>query len=256
MAPRTSSSPTARPSRGQPWVRVGLAVLPNGTEGWVPRSALGGWSFVDTRLVINRARLTATLFRAGRVIFRARVGIGARATPTPAGAFYVRDRLRGSPAPCMGRSHSAPTRDRLRSATGPAAGSWASTGPTSRTYPGTDLPRLCPADQRRDPEARKADADRDAGEGRVSRRPAPRPDHRLLPGAGRRGEPKPSAGRRRLWGIVATAPGQLVSVSPGFSAPVLSTYSPVRGGRQAEAPGRPAPPGRAASALRTGADSG
>jgi hypothetical protein len=30
------------------WVRVGLAVLPNGTDGWLPRSALGDWSFVDT----------------------------------------------------------------------------------------------------------------------------------------------------------------------------------------------------------------
>ena len=55
---------------GATWVRVGLSVLPNDTEGWVPRSSLGGWSFVDTRLVIDRARFTATLYRAGRVIFR------------------------------------------------------------------------------------------------------------------------------------------------------------------------------------------
>ncbi len=80
-------------SRGVVWVRVPLAVLPNGIEGWVPRSSLGGWSFVDTSLVINRARLIATLLRAGRAIFRARVGIGAPGTPTPAGTFYVRDRL-------------------------------------------------------------------------------------------------------------------------------------------------------------------
>ncbi len=89
-------------SRGTPWVHVSMAVLPNGTEGWVPRSALGGWSFVETRLVINRARLTATLFRAGHVVFRARVGVGAPATPTPAGTFYVRDRLTGFTNPMYG----------------------------------------------------------------------------------------------------------------------------------------------------------
>jgi hypothetical protein len=80
---------------GTSWVRVGLAVLPNGTEGWVPRSSLGGWSFVDTRLVIDRARLTATLLRAGRVVFRAPIGVGTPNTPTPVGRFYVRDRLSG-----------------------------------------------------------------------------------------------------------------------------------------------------------------
>lgn len=80
---------------GATWVRVGLSVLPNDTDGWVPRSSLGGWSFVATRLVIDRARFTATLYRGGRAIFRAPVGVGATGTPTPAGQFYVRDRLTG-----------------------------------------------------------------------------------------------------------------------------------------------------------------
>ena len=87
---------------GATWVRVALSVLPNDTEGWVPRSSLGGWSFVDTRLVIDRARFTATLYRAGRVIFLARVGVGAPGTPTPAGQFYVRDRLSGFSNPTYG----------------------------------------------------------------------------------------------------------------------------------------------------------
>ena len=84
------------------WERVRLAVLPNGTQGWVPRSSLGGWTFVETRLVIDRARLTATLLRAGRVVFRAPVAIGAPSTPTPAGGFYVRDRLSGFSNPMYG----------------------------------------------------------------------------------------------------------------------------------------------------------
>ena len=87
---------------GTIWVRVGLSVLPNDTEGWVPRSSLGGWSFVDTRLVIDRARFTATLYQAGRPIFRARVGVGGPGTPTPAGQFYVRDRLTHFSSPVYG----------------------------------------------------------------------------------------------------------------------------------------------------------
>ncbi len=87
---------------GALWVRVGLSVLPNGSEGWVRRSSLGGWSFVNTRLVISRARLTATLFRSGRVIFRAPVGVGASGTPTPVGTFYVRDRLTDFTSPMYG----------------------------------------------------------------------------------------------------------------------------------------------------------
>jgi hypothetical protein len=78
---------------GTTWVRARLSALPDGTVGWLPRGALGGWSFVDTRVVIDRLALTLTLYRDGRREFRAPVGIGAAGTPTPAGQFYVRDRL-------------------------------------------------------------------------------------------------------------------------------------------------------------------
>jgi hypothetical protein len=87
---------------GALWVRVWLSMLPNGARGWVRRQSLGGWSFVDTHLVVDRRRLTATLLRAGRVIFRAPVGVGAPTTPTPAGTFYVRDRLTDFASPMYG----------------------------------------------------------------------------------------------------------------------------------------------------------
>ena len=51
----TNNLVLALESRG-PWVRVRLAVLPNGTTGWVPRKALGPYRGVWTRLVVNRAR--------------------------------------------------------------------------------------------------------------------------------------------------------------------------------------------------------
>jgi lipoprotein-anchoring transpeptidase ErfK/SrfK len=75
------------------WVRVSTATLPNGRSGWVPRSALGGYGTVDTHLVVDLRRLTAILSKGGRIILRARVGVGRPGSPTPRGRFFVRDRL-------------------------------------------------------------------------------------------------------------------------------------------------------------------
>jgi L,D-transpeptidase catalytic domain len=80
---------------GEYWVRVRLPILPNGSTGWVPRNALGPFHRNLTRLVIDRALFTATLYRRGVAIFRTRVGVGKSFWPTPAGEFYVRNRLTG-----------------------------------------------------------------------------------------------------------------------------------------------------------------
>jgi L,D-transpeptidase catalytic domain len=88
--------------RGRLWVRVRLPVLPNGTTGWVPRGALGGYSAVNTRLVVDRRRLTATLLRAGHAVLRAPIGIGRAGSPTPAGEFYVRNRIKRYRSPFYG----------------------------------------------------------------------------------------------------------------------------------------------------------
>jgi lipoprotein-anchoring transpeptidase ErfK/SrfK len=83
----------ARDEAGNLWLKVRLAVLPNGTTGWVPRSALGGNRFVRTRLIVDTERLTATLLFDGRPIFRAPVGVGKPQWPTPKGEFYIRNKL-------------------------------------------------------------------------------------------------------------------------------------------------------------------
>jgi len=75
------------------WLRVRLPVLPNNTIGWVPRSAIGGYNVVRTELVVDTKRLRATLYRYGRRIFSAPVGIGKPGTPTPRGRFYIRNKL-------------------------------------------------------------------------------------------------------------------------------------------------------------------
>ncbi|MBC7459988.1 MAG: L,D-transpeptidase [Thermoleophilia bacterium] len=46
------------------------------------------------RLVVSRSRYRATLFDRGRVIWTSPIGVGAPSTPTPAGAFWVREKFR------------------------------------------------------------------------------------------------------------------------------------------------------------------
>jgi hypothetical protein len=79
---------------GAVWVQVRLPMRPNGRTGWVPRAALGALHTVHTQLVVSRRSLRATLYRDGRVVFRAPVGVGRPGLSTPAGHFYVRERLR------------------------------------------------------------------------------------------------------------------------------------------------------------------
>jgi hypothetical protein len=88
--------------QGAAWVHVRLPVLPNNRTGWVPRSALGGYRFVDTHLTVDLNRFTVTLLRDGRPVFRASVGIGRSAWPTPKGDFYIRNRLSGFGDPFYG----------------------------------------------------------------------------------------------------------------------------------------------------------
>ena len=83
----------ARDERGRVWVRARLPVLPNGTVGWVPRTALNGYWQVRTRLKVSLGKLRATLLRDGRPVFRARIGVGLPQWPTPRGEFYVRNKL-------------------------------------------------------------------------------------------------------------------------------------------------------------------
>ncbi len=78
---------------GRLWIAVRVPALPTNSTGWVLRRALGAYSFVRTRLVVDVERLTATLFDDGRPVFRARIGVGRPSSPTPTGAFYIRSKL-------------------------------------------------------------------------------------------------------------------------------------------------------------------
>jgi len=79
---------------GRTWLRIRLPMRPNGTTGWVPRESLGQLKAVRTMLRVNRATLRATLYRDGRRVWSSAVGVGTDATPTPAGRFWIRSRIR------------------------------------------------------------------------------------------------------------------------------------------------------------------
>ena len=71
---------------GVTWVHARLAVLPDGRTGWLPRTALGGWSFVNTHVVVNRETLTLTLYRGAKVVFRTPSASANRAHRRPLGS--------------------------------------------------------------------------------------------------------------------------------------------------------------------------
>lgn len=87
---------------GRTWVRIRLAILPNGSTGWVPRGSLTAFNTIHKRLVINHSTLRATLYNRGRPMFRTIVGVGQSRWPTPRGEFYVREKLSGYWAPSYG----------------------------------------------------------------------------------------------------------------------------------------------------------
>jgi hypothetical protein len=91
-----------RDAAGRLWVRVRIPALPDNVTAWVERSALGGYTVVDTRLEVDLRRLTVTLFRAGRRVFEAPAGVGRRSWPTPTGHFYIRNKLTDFASPFYG----------------------------------------------------------------------------------------------------------------------------------------------------------
>jgi L,D-transpeptidase-like protein len=87
---------------GKWWVRVRLPGRPHGRMGWVARDALGPYRVARTFVLVDKQRLRLTVYRGRRVIFEAPVGIGSPRTPTPAGRFWIREKLRIDRIPWYG----------------------------------------------------------------------------------------------------------------------------------------------------------
>jgi hypothetical protein len=125
-----------RDGAGDRWVYARLAVLPNGTTGWIPRAALGGYGTVNTRLDVDTRTLRAVLYRDGRAVLRAPVAVGAPSWPTPRGEFYVRNKLTRYRSPSYGPVAFG------TSARSPNATDWPAGGFVG--IHGTDRPELVP----------------------------------------------------------------------------------------------------------------
>jgi len=124
---------------GVPWIEVALPQRPNGITGWVAASALGPLHVVRGRLVVSRSQFRATLYgQAGLAVWSARVGIGAASLPTPAGHFYVREKLRAIGSPVYG-PYALGT-----SAYAPKLSEWPGGGVVG--VHGTDEPQRIPGD--------------------------------------------------------------------------------------------------------------
>jgi hypothetical protein len=92
----------SRDPQGTIWMRVRAPSLPDNVEGWVRRTALGGYTLVDTRLVVDLDAHRATLYEDGEPVFEAPIGIGKPESPTPRGEFYVRNVLTSYRSPFYG----------------------------------------------------------------------------------------------------------------------------------------------------------
>jgi hypothetical protein len=96
------------------WVLVSIPERPNGVAGWVPATALGEMHVTREYLRVDRETLRATLYRRERPIWSAPIGVGRPSHPTPAGDFYVTEKLTTIGGPfygpyALGTSAYAPT---------------------------------------------------------------------------------------------------------------------------------------------------
>jgi hypothetical protein len=122
--------------KGDQWVRLRLPMRPNGRKGWVRRDALGNYHRTRTRIVVNRSTLRATLYRSGKQVFSARVGVGTPSTPTPSGRFWIREKFRVAGTTIYG-THAIGT-----SAYAPTLSDWPGGGVVG--LHGTNQPGLIP----------------------------------------------------------------------------------------------------------------
>jgi lipoprotein-anchoring transpeptidase ErfK/SrfK len=78
------------------WYHVMLPLKPNGQTGYVAARHVR-LRPLRARIVVDLSTRRLTAFQRGRRVLGAKVAIGASATPTPVGRFYVNQRFRTDP---------------------------------------------------------------------------------------------------------------------------------------------------------------
>jgi len=77
---------------GGRWLQIRVPMRPNGRIGWVPAGALESLQTTHTEIVVSRRRRRLSVYRSGRKVFTAPVGIGHVRHPdwqTPPGRFWI-----------------------------------------------------------------------------------------------------------------------------------------------------------------------
>jgi L,D-transpeptidase catalytic domain len=118
------------------WILLSIPGRPNGMTGWVPASDLSDLHVTHDYLRINRETLRAQLYRDGKTIWGAPVGVGRSIFPTPAGHYYVTEKLIPLEEPFYGPYALA------TSAYAPTLSDWPGGGVVG--IHGTDEPQLIP----------------------------------------------------------------------------------------------------------------
>jgi len=118
------------------WIEVPLPGRPNGRVGWVVADDLSELHELHQYLRINRKAERITLYRDGRTVLTAPVGVGRPSLPTPAGHFFVTEKLLAIGGPVYG-PYALGT-----SAYAPSLSEWPGGGVVG--IHGTDEPQLVP----------------------------------------------------------------------------------------------------------------
>jgi lipoprotein-anchoring transpeptidase ErfK/SrfK len=90
LAPTTWGAPTVRPVTDQTadWVQVQLDSRPNGSTGWVPRSAVS-LAVTPYRVEVSISQRRLWIYQDGQMTYTSLVGVGAPQWPTPVGTTFV-----------------------------------------------------------------------------------------------------------------------------------------------------------------------
>lgn len=79
---------------GVEWTKIRIPGRPNGRVGWVARENLGTFHQTRWQIVVNRRKTRMTVFWNGKKRWQRPVGIGTPHTPTPAGRFWIREKIK------------------------------------------------------------------------------------------------------------------------------------------------------------------
>lgn len=74
------------------WLEVHLPVRPNGTMGWVKAGDVD-LTQNDFRIEVDLSAFRITVWKGRAVVLSDAVGVGAGATPTPGGRYYIKELL-------------------------------------------------------------------------------------------------------------------------------------------------------------------